>query len=108
MAWLFLLLSGVGEIGGVTFMKLSDGFRKWKGTVGALLSGIVSFYCLSRALQDIPISTAYGIWTGIGSAGSVLLGMLLFRESKDWRKLLFIGMIIVGVIGLRLSGGAGH
>ncbi|PWW08449.1 quaternary ammonium compound-resistance protein SugE [Paenibacillus cellulosilyticus] len=104
MAWLFLLLSGLGEVSGVTFTKLSDGFRKWKGTVGAIISGIVSFYCLSQALRDIPISTAYGIWTGIGSAGSVLLGMFVFGESKDWRKLLFIGMIIVGVIGLKISG----
>jgi len=108
MAWLFLLLSGLGEVSGVTFTKLSDGFRKWKGTVGAIASGIVSFYCLSRALQHIPISTAYGIWTGIGSAGSVVLGMLLFGESKDWRKLLFIGMIIAGVVGLRVVGGVGH
>ncbi|GMK38165.1 QacE family quaternary ammonium compound efflux SMR transporter [Paenibacillus sp. CCS19] len=108
MAWLFLLLSGLGEVSGVTFTKLSDGFRKWKGTVGAVISGILSFYCLSMALRDIPISTAYGIWTGIGSAGSVLLGMFLFGESKDWRKLLFIGMIIIGVIGLKISGGAAH
>ena len=108
MAWLFLILSGLGEVSGVTFTKLSDGFRKWQGTVGAILSGIVSFYCLSRALQEIPISTAYGIWTGIGSAGSVVLGMVLFRESKDWRKLVFIGMIIVGVIGLKMVGGTAH
>ncbi|HUC93033.1 MAG TPA: multidrug efflux SMR transporter [Paenibacillus sp.] len=105
MAWIFLLISGLGEIGGVTFLKLSEGFTKWKATVGAALSGFVSFYFLSRALQDIPISTAYGIWTGIGSAGSVLLGMFLFKESKDMRKLLFISMIIAGVVGLRVVGG---
>jgi quaternary ammonium compound-resistance protein SugE len=107
MAWIFLLISGLGEVGGVTFIKLSDGFRKWKGTVGAILSGFVSFYCLSRALEEIPISVAYGIWTGIGSAGSVLLGMLAFGESRDKRKLLFIGMIIAGVAGLRIVDG-GH
>ncbi|MFC4811851.1 DMT family transporter [Paenibacillus sp. GCM10023250] len=107
MSWLFLLLSGLGEVGGVTGMKLSDGFKNWRGTLLALASGFVSFYCLSRALQAIPISTAYAIWTGIGSVGSVILGMLLFGESRDKRKLLFIGMIIVGVAGLKIVGG-GH
>lgn len=107
MAWLFLLISGLGEVGGVTFMKLSDGFKKWKGTAGAIGSGFISFFFLSKALQDIPISTAYGIWTGIGSVGSVLLGMFLFKESKDWRKIMFLTMIIVGVIGLKVVSG-GH
>ncbi|RAP74051.1 DMT family transporter [Paenibacillus montanisoli] len=107
MAWLFLLISGLGEVGGVTGMKLSNGFKNWKGTLLALASGAVSFYFLSRSLQDIPISTAYGVWTGIGSVGSVLLGMLAFGESKNKSKLLFIAMIIIGVAGLRVIGG-GH
>jgi multidrug transporter EmrE-like cation transporter len=105
MAWLFLVLSGLGEVGFVTSMKLSDGFRRWKGTAGAVASGFVSFYCLSLAIRDIPISAAYGIWTGIGSIGSVLLGMFFFKESKDWRKLIFVAMIIVGVIGLKVVSG---
>lgn len=107
MAWLFLLVSGLGEVGGVTGMKLSNGFKNFRGTLLALVSGFVSFYCLSRALQDIPISTAYAIWTGIGSVGSVILGMIAFGESRDKRKLLFISMIIVGVAGLKIVGG-GH
>ncbi|WP_424766567.1 DMT family transporter [Paenibacillus sp. sgz302251] len=105
MAWLFLIISGLGEVAGVTFMKLSDGFRRWKGTMGAIAAGFVSFYFLSKALQSIPISTAYGIWTGIGSVGSVILGMFLFRESRDWRKLVFLSMIIIGVIGLKVVSG---
>lgn len=107
MAWLFLIISGLGEVGGVTFMKLSDGFKRWKGTMGAIASGFVSFYFLSKSLQDIPISTAYGIWTGIGSIGSVVLGMVFFGESRDWRKMLFLSMIIAGVIGLKVVSG-GH
>lgn len=107
MAWLYLLLSGLGEVGFVTTMKLSDGYKRWGWAVGSLISGCFSFYFLSRALETIPISTAYGIWTGIGAVGSVLLGMFLFRESKDWRKLAFIAMIIIGVGGLRIVGG-GH
>jgi len=107
MAWIFLLLSGLGEVGFVTCMKLSDGFAKWKWTAGSIISGGLSFFLLSKALEHIPMSTAYGIWTGIGAAGSVLLGMLLFNESRDRRKLLFIAMIIIGVGGLRMVGG-GH
>lgn len=102
MVWVFLIISGLGEVGGVTFMKLSDGFKKWKGTVGAIASGFVSFFFLSKALQSIPISTAYGIWTGIGSVGSVVLGMFLFGESRDWRKIVFLAMIISGIIGLKV------
>lgn len=106
MAWLFLLVSGLGEVGGVTGMKLSNGFKNWRGTLLALASAFVSFYCLSRSLQDIPISTAYAIWTGIGSVGSVILGMLVFGESRDKRKMLFIAMIVVGAAGLKIVGGA--
>lgn len=102
MVWVFLIISGLGEVGGVTFMKLSDGFKKWKGTVGAIISGFISFFFLSKALQSIPISTAYGIWTGIGSVGSVVLGMFLFGESRDWRKMIFLAMIISGIIGLKV------
>lgn len=104
MAWIFLIISGLGEVGGVTFMKLSDGFKRWRGTVGAIIFGFISFYFLSLSLQDIPISTAYGIWTGIGSVGSVILGMIFFGESRDWRKIFFVLMIIGSVIGLKLVG----
>lgn len=103
MAWIFLLISGLGEVGGVTGMKLSNGFKNWRGTLLALASGFVSFYCLSRSLQDIPISTAYAIWTGIGSVGSVILGMLAFGEVRDKRKMVFIAMIIIGARGDRKS-----
>lgn len=107
MAWVFLVLSGLAEVGGVTSMKLSNGFRNWKGTVSAIVFGIFSFYLLSRALEGIPLSTGYGIWTGIGSVGSVLLGMIFFGDSRNWKKLLFVGLIIIGVIGLKTTGG-GH
>ncbi|WP_042170333.1 DMT family transporter [Paenibacillus gorillae] len=106
MAWLFLILSGIAEVGGVTSMKLSDGFRKWKGTVGAVVFGFFSFYLLSKALEGIPLSTGYGIWTGIGAVGSVLLGMVLFGDSRSWKKLFFVGLIIIGVIGLKMTGGS--
>lgn len=104
MSWTFLVIAGLGEIGFVSFMKLSEGFTKTRYTILTVLSSLVSFYFLSKALLGIPIGTGYGVWTGIGAAGSVLLGMYFFGESKDWKRLVFIGMIISGVIGLKWLG----
>ncbi len=64
---------------------------------------IFSFYSLSHALIDIPIGIGYAVWAGIGAVGSVLVGMIFFKESKDWRKVLLIGLIIIGIVGLKLS-----
>lgn len=101
MSWVFLFLAGLCEIGGVTTLKLSEGFTKWKPAAASLLFGIISFYLLSLALQTLPVGTAYAIWTGIGSVGSVIVGMLFFRESKHWLRMLFISLVIIGIIGLR-------
>lgn len=102
MAWLLLILAGICEVGFVTFMKLSDGFTKHKYTILTILLSIFSFYFLSMALTIIPIGTGYGVWTGIGAAGSVLLGMLFFGESKNWKRILFLMMIVISVIGLKM------
>ncbi|WP_082235029.1 DMT family transporter [Halobacillus massiliensis] len=102
MAWIFLLIAGIGEMSGMFFLKLSDGLRKAKPAAAALLSGIMSFYFLSLSLKELPIGTAYGIWTGIGSAGTVLLGMFIFKEQASFKRIFFIGCIITGVVGLKL------
>lgn len=104
MSWVFLVLAGIGEICFVIFMKMSDGFTKHHFTFLTSISAFFSFYFLSKAVVDIPIGTGYGIWTGIGAAGSVLLGMLFFKESKNWKRIMFIGLIISGVIGLKIIG----
>jgi quaternary ammonium compound-resistance protein SugE len=102
MAWVYLIIAGFGEIGFVIFMKLSKGFSRLPYTLLTGLSAFFSFYFLSKSLLDLPVGTAYGIWTGIGACGSVLLGMIFFGESKDWKRLLFIVMIIGSVIGLKV------
>ncbi|NHM33184.1 DMT family transporter [Neobacillus terrae] len=102
MAWFFLLLAGCGEIGFVIFTKLSDGFKVHKFTVLSIVSGVLSLFFLSKSLLSIPIGTGYAIWTGIGAAGSVILGMLFFGESRDKKRILFIAMIIFSVLGLKL------
>ncbi|MBA4536859.1 multidrug efflux SMR transporter [Bacillus aquiflavi] len=102
MAWFYLLVAGFGEIGFVVFMKYSAGFTVKRYTALSIISAIISFYYLSKSLIDIPIGTAYAIWSAIGAAGSVLYGMIFFMESKSWKRLLFIGMIICGGVGLKL------
>lgn len=102
MAWVYLIIAGFGEIGFVVFMKLSNGFSRLPYSLLTGLSAFLSFYFLAKSLLELPVGTAYAIWTGIGACGSVLLGMIFFGESKDWKRLMFIVMIIGSVIGLKV------
>ncbi|MEH6939284.1 multidrug efflux SMR transporter [Bacillus sp. JJ664] len=102
MAWIYLLIAGLGEVGFVTFMKLSNNFKKLNYSILCVLSGWISFYLLSKALKVIPVGTGYTIWTGIGAAGSVIIGMMFFKESRDWKRLFFITLVIASVIGLKV------
>ncbi|KHE66946.1 multidrug efflux SMR transporter [Halobacillus sp. BBL2006] len=102
MAWIFLLFAGMGEMFGMFFLKLSDGFKKRTPSLLALLSGATSFYFLSLSLRELPIGTAYGIWTGIGSVGTVLLGIFFFKEGVSLSRIGFIVCIIAGVVGLKI------
>lgn len=104
MAWVWLILAGFGEVAFVIFMKLSNGFKKFTYTLLTVLAGAFSFYFLSRALITIPLGTGYAIWTGIGAAGSVVLGMLFFNESKDIKRILFLSLIVISVVGLKVVG----
>ncbi|WP_128893829.1 DMT family transporter [Longirhabdus pacifica] len=101
MSWTILITAGLLEIGGVFFLKLSEGFSKLKPTLLYILFMGSSFYLLSVSLKVIPISVAYGIWTGIGAVGSVLLGMFLFKEPKSIKKLALVAGIIISIVGLK-------
>jgi len=102
MAWIYLLIAGLGEVGFVTFMKLSNNFKKLNYSILCVVSGWLSFYLLSKALKVIPVGTGYTIWTGIGAAGSVIIGMMFFKESRDWKRLFFITLVVASVIGLKV------
>ncbi|WP_195572499.1 DMT family transporter [Paenibacillus sp. 1001270B_150601_E10] len=102
MSWVFLTLAGLFEVGGIINLKLTEGFSKWKPTLFFILFLGLSFTFLSLSLREIPISIGYGVWTGIGASGSVLLGMFLFNEPKDLRKLALVGGIIISIVGLKL------
>lgn len=102
MAWAYLIIAGLLEVGWAVGLKYSEGFTRLWPSIGTVIGMILSFGFLSLALRTLPLGTAYAVWTGIGAVGTVLLGMLLFREPVEVMRLLCIGFIIAGVIGLRL------
>lgn len=104
MAWFVLIIAGIFEVTFVVNMKLSDGFKNVKFTVLTVISACISFFLLSLALRDISVGTGYAVWSGIGAAGSVLIGMYFFSEKKSRKKLFFLSCIIIGVVGLKLFG----
>ena len=103
MAWLFLIAAGFFEIGFALGLKYSEGFTRLWPTLGFMVSGGVSFYLLSVAMKTLPVGTAYAIWTGIGAAGTAVLGILLLKESGGVFRVISIALIVAGVVGLRFS-----
>ena len=103
MAWLYLIVAGVFEIGFALGLKFSEGFTRLWPTLGMAVSGGISFYLLSVAMKTLPVGTAYAVWTGIGAAGTAVLGILLLEESGDVFRVISITLIVAGVIGLRIS-----
>ncbi|MCL7715381.1 quaternary ammonium compound efflux SMR transporter SugE [Stenotrophomonas mori] len=102
MAWVYLLVAGLFEIAWAIGLKYTEGWSRLWPSVGTLAAMVVSFWCLSQALKTIPIGTGYAIWTGIGAVGAAALGILLFGDSANWPRLLCIGLIVSGVIGLKV------
>ncbi|KER79841.1 DMT family transporter [Xanthomonas arboricola] len=104
MSWIYLLLAGLFEIGFAMGLKYSDGFtRLWPTVLTIGLAG-VSLWFLTQALKTIPVGTGYAIWTGIGALGVTIAGIALFGDSASWSRLACIGLIVAGVIGLKLVG----
>ena len=102
MAWLWLVLAGILEVGWAVGLKFTDGFTRLWPSVGTGLAMFASFGLLSLALKTLPMGTAYAVWTGIGAAGTALVGMLLFGEPRDWARISCLGLIVAGVVGLKL------
>jgi quaternary ammonium compound-resistance protein SugE len=108
MAWLLLLVAGLFEIAWAIGLKYTVGFSRLWPSVFTVLAMVVSVVCLALALKTIPVGTGYAIWTGIGAAGTAILGIVLFGEAATVARLLCIGVILAGIIGLKIfSGEAG-
>ncbi|HEY3488468.1 MAG TPA: multidrug efflux SMR transporter [Gammaproteobacteria bacterium] len=104
-AWLYLLSAGALEIVWLIALKYSAGFTRFWPTALLLLSATLSFYLASLALKTLPAGTVYAVWTGIGVAGGAVAGMLLFNESREFLRLLSLALIIMGIVGLKLTQG---
>jgi quaternary ammonium compound-resistance protein SugE len=105
MAWGYLFIAAVFEIGWAVGLKYSQGFTKLWPSVFTLLSMVASMSLLAVAVRTIPIGTGYAVWTGIGAAGTALLGMWLFAEPATMARLFFLGLIVSGIIGLKATAG---
>ena len=103
MAWINLLIAGILEVVWSTCLKLSEGFTIMKFTIPTLIGMVLSFVFLSQVVKVLPLGTSYAIWTGIGAFGAVVVGILYFKEPATAIRLLFIAMILIGIIGLKLT-----
>jgi quaternary ammonium compound-resistance protein SugE len=105
MNWVILLVAGLFEVGWAIGLKYTEGFTRLWPTVGTVLSMIVSLWLLGIAMKGLPVGTAYSVWVGVGSIGTVILGIVLFGEPASAGRLISAGLIIAGIVGLKLAAG---
>jgi quaternary ammonium compound-resistance protein SugE len=103
MAWVLVIVAGLLETGWAIGLKYSDGFRRPFISALTVLGILVSMVLLSIAARTLPIGTAYAVWVGIGAAGAVILGILLLGEPVSWPRLFFLGLMLVALVGLKMS-----
>src|SRR5688572_27242662 len=102
MAWMYLIIAGLFEVGFTTSLKMSNNFTVRLWAIAFFVCISLSFYFLNKAAQIIPIGTAYAVWTGIGATGTVIIGILFFKEPSDFWRLFFIFLLIASIIGLKM------
>ncbi|MFJ7511492.1 DMT family transporter [Peribacillus simplex] len=102
MAWVSLILAGIFEMFGVAMINKLHKDRNWQSLLLLFIGFGASFLFLAYAMKTLPMGTAYAIWTGIGASGGAIIGMLLYGESKDWRRVVFIAMVLGSAVGLKL------
>lgn len=102
MPWLILIIAGLFEIGWAVGLKYTHGFTRLWPTVWTAVSMAISLGLLGIAMKSIPLGTAYAVWTGVGSVGAVIVGIVLFGEPATAMRLACVGLIVAGIVGLRL------
>ncbi len=107
MTWILLFVAGLFEIGFAIGLKYSEGFSRLLPTLGMISAGGVSFYLLSNAMKILPAGTAYAVWTGIGAAGTAILGMLFLGEPATAIRIGGVALVVAGAVALQ-QGGGGH
>ncbi len=103
VAWVFLVLAGLLEVGWVVGLKYTAGFTRFWPSVGTLVCMAASVYLLALSVRELPTGTAYAVWTGIGAVGTVILGMTVLGEPRSVGRLLCVGLIAVGILGLKVT-----
>ncbi|CDI00892.1 quarternary ammonium compound transport protein (SMR family) [Candidatus Competibacter denitrificans Run_A_D11] len=103
MAWILLILAGLLEVGWAIGLKYTDGFTRFWPTVWTALAMILSLALLGVAMKSLPVGTAYSVWVGVGAVGTVILGIILFGEPANPARLISVGLIVAGIIGLKLA-----
>lgn len=103
MAWILLIIAGILETGWAIGLKYTEGFTKPIPSALTILGIIISMYLLSVAARTLPIGTAYAVWVGIGTAGAVILGIVLLGEASSPARLFFLGLLMVSIVGLKIT-----
>lgn len=100
-AWISLIIAGALEVTFTTFMKLSDNFTKWIYVIPFFIAAVASFIFLNRAIASIPLGTAYAVWTGIGAAGTAIIGMMFFGDPISLARIFFLVTLVGSIVGLK-------
>jgi len=103
MAWLLLILAGLFEVTWAIGLKYTDGFSKFWPSAGTLVAMVVSVVLLGAAMKTLPVGTSYAVWVGVGAVGTAILGIVLFGESASIGRLASLGLIVAGIVGLKLA-----
>ena len=103
MSWIILVLAGLFEVGWAIGLKYTEGFTRLWPTVGTVAAMVVSLGLLGIAMKSLPVGTAYAIWVGVGAVGTAILGIVLLGEPANAGRMVSLGLIIAGIIGLKLA-----
>ena len=103
MAWVILVLAGLLEIGWAIGLKYTEGFTRLWPSIGTILAMVGSVVMLGFAMKSLPVGTAYAVWVGVGAVGTAILGMVLLGESANAGRLVSLGLIVAGIVGLKLA-----
>ena len=103
MAWTYLFFAGLFEIGWAIGLKYTDGFTRALPTAGTIAAMVISVWLLGIAMKTLPVGTAYSVWVGVGAAGTVILGIILFKEPANALRLASVALVIAGIVGLKVA-----
>lgn len=101
-AWIYLIMAGIFEIGFASMLKLTENFTKPIPTIIFITFAILSFYSLTKAIETIPVGTAYAIWTGTGAIGTIVMGIIFFNEPATLLRLFFLFTLVISIVGLKM------